>query len=496
MGEEALLALYKATFSARSMTYSEVNEIDIGAFYGILEAYPQFKRLLRVYAIRKLFHDEVLAYAEAVRRLRKVKHNMRGVVRQKTLHDQRYSLTQGADGKLPDMDGGVPCVSVDFITQSLQESMPNTESRVAHYMLRLHKFEGLSTEDRVQLIHASYLIQRNWKAFKWRRRARIAERNARLLTWSTFMLKMAMGDPSSQIFWMNVAHKHLANMGIETEQDVADLFWALKDSGIEVGNTALAKELKSIKSGGWSTAKRVVPAVVRMRLAGGNTVRMLPNGGLDLEELQQSPNPIMTVMIAIVKWNGLDVSSAINSEVKRSKSMQAPSTPKLGTRRSAKTAELRWTTYRQRLQTRAHLRESDVATDGRVSSLAAAARAASRANGPQLNQRPSRVMRASTSRSEPHAELASAPSLAATRGSASKRLAYCPPKNGAANVGGPNLGQSGGFGFLGGFPSANKYMGSRLSVHSSRGGGLSGVHPALRDAHAGLAKSKSRASKY
>lgn len=54
MGEEALLALYKATFSARSMTYSEVNEIDIGAVYGILEAYPQFKRLLRVYAIRKV----------------------------------------------------------------------------------------------------------------------------------------------------------------------------------------------------------------------------------------------------------------------------------------------------------------------------------------------------------------------------------------------------------------------------------------------------------
>lgn len=82
----------------------------------------------------------MLAYAEAVRRLRKVKHNMRGVVRQKTLHDQRYSLTQGADGKLPDMDGGVPCVSVDFITQSLQVGGARTQttSRVAFYGLPTH----------------------------------------------------------------------------------------------------------------------------------------------------------------------------------------------------------------------------------------------------------------------------------------------------------------------------------------------------------------------
>lgn len=153
IGEESIYKEWPAAYSVRSMTFTDCQQLSRTVLLDILQQFPKLLRAFAVKSIQYIFRDEVLAYCDAVKRL-------------------RAEAAAAWAGTAPE------ALRVQLPAPELDASRPS--ARVRHYMDKLRRYLMTTAEERRSYDRAALSIQRAWRRYRDRQQRTALVRAVRI----------------------------------------------------------------------------------------------------------------------------------------------------------------------------------------------------------------------------------------------------------------------------------------------------------------------------
>eukprot|EP00873_Tetraselmis_striata_P023243 jgi/Tetstr1/443507/TSEL_031511.t1 len=193
-GEESLYKMGEASFTVRSLTFTDVTYIASNAFMELLENFPESEVQFRKASIRALFHEEVMAYCQAYNNLKEEQQEMevfQSYTQSQELSEQRQGGEPSIRSQLsqPSFDSVLEPAPLNRATSSFLKS-DAAHRRVQFYERKLRMFLMVSGLEKFKYDRSARQIQRAWR----KRAARLREeeeRKSKLL--NTFMSDLVTG---------------------------------------------------------------------------------------------------------------------------------------------------------------------------------------------------------------------------------------------------------------------------------------------------------------